>query len=163
MISESRDNRLPNFQSYAIIGSLTFDFRVSYIFFLRQFWFALWSLRWSVWFFYLIQTFSLVSSVTSPLNVDPIISKCILSIVSFIERLTYTFEYWLQFHLFASRINCSSRYFLSSLSSTFLLFCSHQHKFAFYAGLPSLLSSLHHIGDHFNMITRSYLYFELTI
>ena len=114
MISELRDNRLPNFQSNAIIGFLTSDSRVSYIISLKQFWFALCSLCWSIWFF-LDSNFFPVSSVTALLIVDLILSKCILSFVSSIERLTYTFEYWLQFLLFAFRINCSSRYFLSSL------------------------------------------------
>ena len=67
------------FQSYAIISFLTFDFRIS-SYFLRQFWFALWSLRWSVWFSFKFKTFSPVSSVTSPLSVGLILSKCILSL-----------------------------------------------------------------------------------
>ena len=118
--SELRDNRLPNlklcenrlpnfwFQSFL------------YITFHMQFWFALCSLCWSIWF--LRFRFFPLSGVTALLIVDLILSKCILSFVSSIERLIYTFEYWLWFLLIASRISFSSRYFLRSLSSILLLF-----------------------------------------
>ena len=111
-----------------------------------------------VWFSVRFKLFSPVSSATAPLCSDLILSKCILSIISLLERLTYTLGYWFSIPsvCFFGSIVLQGIFWVHFLP-LFFFFCSHQHKFAFYAGLPSLLNSLHHIGDHFNMCTHSCL------